>query len=73
MKRYIEYGALGAALLTLLYIGLAFYLQRYMNITTIFLCIGGGLISGVAVALLTAYFAPGVYIPEGEEDSYINS
>jgi len=73
VKRFFEYGVLGAALLTLIYIGLAFYFQRYMNLSTIFLCIGGGLISGVAITLLTAYFAPGVHIPEGEEDRYINN
>lgn len=71
MKRYFEYGALAAALLTLIYLIAAFFNGLTINISAILLCIGGGIIAGVIVSLLLIYFSPGEHIVEGEEDNYI--
>ncbi len=73
MRRYIEYGALSAAVLTLVYLIVTYLFQGYFSVSVIFLCIAGGVVSGVVVAMLFAYFAPGLHIPEGDEDSYINN
>lgn len=72
MKRYFEYGGAVAALLTLIYLIVAFVNGLTINITAIFLCIAGGIVTGIVVSLLLIYFSPGEYIPEGEEDNYIN-
>ncbi len=72
VKRYFEYGALSAAILTLIYVVMTFFIQGYIGITSIFLCVAAGIITGVVIAMLLIYFAPGEAIPEGEEDSYIN-
>lgn len=72
MRRYVEYGVLAAAILTLIYLAIAFFVQGYINIQTILLCIAGGIVTGAVVTFLFIHFSPGLYIPEGEEDSYIN-
>lgn len=72
MKRYIEYGVLAAAILTLIYLLITYFIQGYVNIQTILLCLGAGIVTGAVVTFLLIQFAPGFYIPEGEEDSYIN-
>ncbi len=72
MKKYIEYGVLSAAILTLVYLVISYFVQGYLNLQTIFLCIGGGIVTGVVITILFIQFSPGLYIPEGEEDSYID-
>lgn len=72
MKRYIEYGALAASILTLVYLVITYFVQGYINLQAILLCILGGLVTGAVVTFLFVQFAPGFYIPEGEEDSYID-
>lgn len=71
MKKYIEYGVFGAAILTLIYLVLAFVTGVSITVTTVLLAVLGGLISGLIITLLSSHFAPGEVIPEGEEDKYI--
>lgn len=73
MRRYVEYGLLSAAILTLVYLVVTFFVQGYLNVSAIFLCIAAGIVSGVVIAVLFIYFAPGEHIPEGEEDRYIKN
>ncbi|MGL1891103.1 MAG: hypothetical protein OCD02_05715 [Spirochaetaceae bacterium] len=72
MRRFLEYGALSAALFTLCYIGITFFTSVTINLTSIALCICGGLVAGIVVSALFYFFSPGDFIPEGEEDKYIN-
>ncbi len=71
MRRYIEYGAFAAALLTLIYLVAAFFNGLTINLIAIFMCLGGGLVAGIIVSILLIYFSPGEHILEGEEDNYI--
>lgn len=71
MRRYFEYGAFAAALLTLAYLIAAIINGLTINIMSVFMCIGGGLIAGVLVSILLLYSSPGEHIQEGEEDIYI--
>lgn len=73
MKRFIEFGVLAAALLTLAYLIITFFVQGYLNLSTIFICIGAGVVTGIIVVILLNIFAPGKPILEGEEDKYIKS
>lgn len=72
MKKYFEYGILTGLVLTLIYIGVAFFTGLTINLTAIFLCLAGGLVTGLVVSLLLLYFSPGEVIKEGEEDDYIS-
>ena len=73
MKRYFEYGALSASVLTIVYITVSFFYQGYLDLSSILLSILGAVVSGLIVGALFVLFAPGEHIPEGEEDNYINS
>lgn len=73
MRRYVEYGLLSAAVLTLVYLIVTFFIQGYLSVSAIFLCIGAGLVTGGVITILFIYFAPGEHIPEGEEDRYIKN
>lgn len=72
MRRYIEYGITTAAILTFIYIIAAYFTGVTINIKSIFMCIGGGIITGAVVSFLLLLFSPGVAILEGEEDNYIS-
>lgn len=72
MRRYFEYGAFTAAILTLIYLIASLLNGLTINLMAIFLCIAGGLITGFIVSILLIYFSPGEHIREGEEDNYIS-
>lgn len=72
MRKFVEYGVLAAAVLTLVYLIITFFVQGYLNISTVFICIGAGIVTGIVVVILLHIFAPGEPILEGEEDKYIN-
>lgn len=71
MKRYLELGALTAALLTLIYLAIAFFIGVSIDIGTIGLSLFGGIFTGAVVVFLLFIVAPGKAILEGEEDNYI--
>ena len=73
MRRYFEYGALSAAVLSVIYITVSFFSQGYLDLSSILLSILGAVVSGLILGGLFVLFAPGEHIPEGEEDNYINS
>lgn len=71
MKRFVEFGVFGAAILTLIYLVLAFVTGVSITIVTVLLAVLGGVVSGLIITFLSSHFAPGEVIPEGEEDKYI--
>lgn len=71
MRRYLEYGAFSAALLTLVYLVIAFVTDITVNLQAIGICIAGGLLTGLFITIILCYFSPGEAILEGEEDNYI--
>lgn len=73
MNRFLEYGVFTAAVLTLIYLVLAFVTGATITVVTILLAILGGAVSGLVVTLLLSHFSPGEVIPEGEEDKYIKN
>ncbi|MBN2618407.1 MAG: hypothetical protein JXR64_08890 [Spirochaetales bacterium] len=72
MKRYVEYGVFGSAIMVLLFILIAFISSVVINLSVIAICLGGGIISGLFIGIALHHFSPGEIIPEGEEDKYIN-
>lgn len=72
MKRYFEYGALSAAVLTFIYLLIAFFSDVTINLQAVGICIAGGLLTGLFISLALYHLSPGEAIMEGEEDNYIN-
>lgn len=72
MRRYFEYGALSAALLTFIYLLIAFLSDVVINFQVIGICIAGAIVTGVFISIAFYVFSPGEAILEGEEDNYIS-
>ena len=71
MRKYLEYGALSAAILTFCYLLIAFFTDIIVNLQTVGLCLLGGIVTGAFISLALYFFSPGEAILEGEEDKYI--
>ena len=71
MRRYFEYGALSASLVTFLYLLIAFFTDIVINLQAVGICIVSGLLTGLFISLILYRLSPGEAILEGEEDNYI--
>lgn len=72
MRRCFEYGALSAAILTFVYLLIAFLSDVVLNFQVIGICLAGGVLTGLFISIAFYVFSPGEAILEGEEDNYIN-